>query len=321
MGRPLRIEYPNALYHVMAHGNGRQWLFKENNDYKLFLNLLENAVSKYCFIVYAYNLMKTHYHLLIETPEANLVMGMRYLNGNYATLFNEKYNRKGRVFRPHYKAIMVEKDEYLLMLSRYIHLNPVKAGIVNKPEEYEWSSYIYLIDKTKAKKVEKWFKPENTLILFGSNYEKAREKFKEYVEEGIIGKTEDPLKQVKKGYILGGDAFIKKIEGKIDETGGEIIGIKLFTKKWESEEIINLIKEEYKLSNEEVKRDKKWIKIGMYLIYMNTPDKLKDIGKLYGNLSYKTVSKKISRFKIEIMKNKDLKKILNHLSKKYKMKT
>ncbi|MDA3902779.1 MAG: transposase, partial [Desulfuromusa sp.] len=142
MSRQLRIVYPGAYYHVTSRGNERKDVFKSQRDREKFLEYLTSATERYGAVVHAFCLMSNHYHLLLETPEGNLSQIMRHINGAYTTYFNMKRKRSGHLFQGRFKAILIEADEYLTELSRYIHLNPVRAGIVEKPEQYKWSSYM-----------------------------------------------------------------------------------------------------------------------------------------------------------------------------------
>ena len=148
MARPLRIEYPGAFYHVTSRGNERKDIFKSNTDREMFLSYLASAQEKYEAVVHAYCLMSNHYHLMIETPQGNLSQIMKYINSSYTNFFNIKRKRTGHLLQGRYKAILVEADAYATELSRYIHLNPVRAGMVRSPEEYRWSSYSYYTERS-----------------------------------------------------------------------------------------------------------------------------------------------------------------------------
>ena len=150
MARPLRIVYAGAFYHVTARGNENKSIFKNEKDYERFLSYIEAAVERYGAVVHAYCLMDNHYHLLIQTPRANLPEVMQYINGSYTTYVNTKRQRVGHLFQGRYKALLIEADTYAQELSRYIHLNPVRAGMVRKPEDYPWSSYRYYAGKDKS---------------------------------------------------------------------------------------------------------------------------------------------------------------------------
>ncbi|MCA1734260.1 MAG: transposase, partial [Acidobacteria bacterium] len=141
MARPLRLEHEGALWHITSRGNERKNIYRSDADRRLFLSLLGEAVKRYRWILHEYMLMSNHYHLLIETPEKTLSRGMQWLNGEYARGFNKRHKRVGHLFHGRFKGQLVEKDSYLLELIRYVALNPVRAGIVARPEEYRWSSY------------------------------------------------------------------------------------------------------------------------------------------------------------------------------------
>lgn len=141
MTRPLRIEFKGAVYHITSRGNARQAIFLTGEDFTDFLTVLCSVVRRYHFILHTYCLMNNHYHLPIETPEGNLSKGMRQLNGLYAQRFNQRHQKVGHLLQGRYKAILVDKDNYLLELCRYVVLNPVRANIVKDPKDWKWSSY------------------------------------------------------------------------------------------------------------------------------------------------------------------------------------
>lgn len=150
MSRPQRIIQENAYYHVMNRGAGRRKIFNNRIDREIFLKTVEEACHQFCIEIHAYCLMDNHYHLLIKTPWANLSRAMRHINGVYTQRYNRSNKTDGSLFRGRYKAILVDSDAYLLYLSKYIHLNPLAARIVENLEEYEWSSYAAYIAKIKA---------------------------------------------------------------------------------------------------------------------------------------------------------------------------
>ncbi len=141
MARPLRIEFPGALYHITSRGNARQQTFGDDEDREAFLATLAWVVERFGWRCHAYCLMDNHFHLLIETPQPNLSRGMRQLNGVYTQSFNRRHRKVGHLFQGRFKAIVVDKDNYLLELARYIVLNPVRAKMVKTPDRYPWSSY------------------------------------------------------------------------------------------------------------------------------------------------------------------------------------
>lgn len=208
MSRPLRIEYPGAFYHITSRGNERRNIFRDDKEREQFLSYFGTATDRYKAVIHVYCLMSNHYHLLLETPLGNLSQIMHHINGAYTTYFNKRHKRSGHLFQGRYKAIVVDKDEYAAELSRYIHLNPVRAGIVKNPDEYPWSSYRYYSGKRKRPE---WLVPDFILSYFGKDTSEARKGYRKFVNE-VIGKDyESPLKETVASLILGGEDFIHKI--------------------------------------------------------------------------------------------------------------
>jgi len=213
MARPIRIEYEGGVYHVTSRGNARQDIFADSNDYRTFFMVLADVVERYRWIVHAYCLMDNHYHLLVETPQANLSHGMRQLNGVYTQKYNRSHNLVGHLFQGRYKAFIVEKDVYLLELSRYIALNPVRAGLASSPEEWPWSSY----GSTAGMKPRESFLHTDWLLsLFSPSKIHARRQYISFVKQGLG--NENPLREAKGGLIVGREAFVATIQKLIDES-------------------------------------------------------------------------------------------------------
>ena len=141
MARQLRIEFSGAFYHITSRGNLRESIFYDYKDRIRFLEILKRTKERYGYLLHAYALMDNHYHLLIETPKANISQIMQNINTSYTVYINKRYQRSGHLMQGRFKGIMVDKDEYLVSLSRYIHLNPVRAKVVQRPEDYKWTSY------------------------------------------------------------------------------------------------------------------------------------------------------------------------------------
>ena len=173
MARPLRIEYPGAHYHVINRGNAGGDIFISERDKEKFFEYLEKAVERYGIIIHAYCLMTSHYHLLIETPLPNLSQAVKWINVSYATYFNRKRNRRGHLFQGRFKSIIVDADEYLKPLSRYIHLNPIRAKMVDKLDSYPWSSYPAYVGKRKPLA---WLEIDWLLSLFDKRPKQASKK-------------------------------------------------------------------------------------------------------------------------------------------------
>lgn len=185
MSRPLRIEYAGAVYHITSRGNERKAVFRSDQDRINFLNTLQHVNKRYNWICHAYCLMDNHYHLLIETPDANLALGMRQLNGVYTQLFNKQHNRAGHLFQGRYKSILIQKDSHLLEVCRYVVLNPVRARIAAGPEAWRWSSYRATAGREFAPPclTTAW-----VLCQFSGKRELAKKEYRQFVTQGI-GKT------------------------------------------------------------------------------------------------------------------------------------
>ncbi len=181
MARPLRLEFAGALYHVTSRGDRQDDIYETDADREGFLSLLGDVCSTYNWVCHAYCLMSNHYHLLIETPDANLSKGMRQLNGVYTQSFNRSHSRVGHVFQGRYKAIHVDREAYLLELARYIVLNPVRAEMVRAAKDWPWSSYRSTIGQVPTAA---WLNTEWLLAAFGSNKGKAIDGYKKFVARG-----------------------------------------------------------------------------------------------------------------------------------------
>jgi putative transposase len=205
MSRPLRIEYAGAVYHVTSRGNEKKPVFKDDHDRASFLNTLQHVNQRYNWICHAYCLMTNHYHLLIETPDGNLSLGMRQLNGVYTQLFNKHHGRSGHLFQGRFKGILIQKDSHVLEVCRYVVLNPVRAKMVETPEEYSWSSYLATAGRAKphACLTTDW-----VLGQFSGKRGKAESEYRRFVTWGIGEKI---WHQVRGQTLLGEDAFVDRL--------------------------------------------------------------------------------------------------------------
>mgnify|MGYP001575323984 CR=1 FL=1 len=186
MARPLRIEYTGAVYHVTSRGNARKKIFCDDQDKENFLETLAFVIKRHNWLCHAYCLMDNHYHLMIETPDANLSKGMRQLNGVYTQRFNRRHGKPGHIFQGRFKAVLVQKDSYLLELSRYVVSNPVRAGTVQYPKDWKWSSYLATAG---LKNAPDYLAVDWLLKQFGSSKKTAQALYKEFVMEGFGKKS------------------------------------------------------------------------------------------------------------------------------------
>jgi REP element-mobilizing transposase RayT len=219
MARPLRIEFPGALYHITSRGDAREDIYRGDGDRQMFLALLAEVCERFNWRGHAYCLMSNHYHLLMETPDANLSQGMRQLNGVYTRRFNDSHGRCGHVFQGRYKAIIVQKETYLKELARYIVLNPVRARMVERPQDWPWSSGLATMDHAPCPD---WLCRDWLLSAFGSSEEAAVARYQRFVAEGI-GQA-GPWEQLKQQVFLGSDAFVEELSRRVpkDRDLGEV---------------------------------------------------------------------------------------------------
>jgi len=220
MARPLRIEFPGAFYHVTSRGNRQEAIYEDNEDRRAYLGILGDVVERFNWLCYTYCLMENHYHLVIETLEGNLSKGMRHLNGVYTQVSNRRHNRVGHLFQGRYKAILIDKDSYWLEVSRYVVLNPVRAGMVKEPGGWPWSSYNATVG---AKNPPEWLKVDRLLAHFGQKPGIARRRYKEFVKDGIGRQS---LWSDLKGQIyLGDERFIERMQGRLDDEEASDVNI------------------------------------------------------------------------------------------------
>lgn len=317
MARPLRIEYEGAVYHVTGRGNEQRKIFFSRKDYEKFKEYLSDAVDKYGFILHGYVLMTNHYHLIIETPEKNLSKIMHHVNSSYTTYINIKRKRSGHLLQGRFKSIVVEKDSYLLELSRYLHLNPVRANMTQLPEDYRYSSY----GSYTTAATDKLVNTTTILEMLASKPDVARQKYRSFVESALDQVNESPLKKVYGGIILGNVDFIKEALGKIEDERlqkEETSNRRSLRASQLPEETVSTTCAHYGLLPEELastaRNDVR--KMCMYLLKKHTSVSNREIGELLGGMGAVAVAKAYQRFAKELADDAQLKKELQELQRK-----
>ena len=294
MVRPIRIQFKGATYHVFSKGNRGDIIFQDNHDKDTFLRWLGKGAVRYKVDVYAYCIMESHYHLLIQTQESNLSEFMHFLLSSYASYIAKK-GWEGHVFAGRYNALLIEEDAYLLAVSRYIHLNPVAAGMVNMPEDYFWSSYCSYLNCGEKPA---WLKKEWITEYFGPGIRDSEVKYKEFIEEGIKDPLAYPEDKIVARAILGNIDFVEKILSKLDKglNIDDVTGKRVFLKRLTLNEIYKLICDYYKLEGlEAVKLNNKKNyhnarKTFIYLAREYTTSSNREISDVIGGISHSTVS-------------------------------
>jgi len=217
MARPLRIEWAGALYHVTSRGDRREEIYLSDPDRLTWLSILSEVCQRFHWRCHGWCQMSNHYHLVVETPEANLSKGMRQLNGVYTQYINRSYQRTGHVFQGRYKAVLVEKEGHLLELARYVVLNPVRAGLVADAADWRWSSYHAFAGTQEAPK---WLEVDALLAQFGQQRDAAVAKFVDFVHAGVgLPSVWEGLR----GQIyLGSDVFVQRMQALVDPSKSEV---------------------------------------------------------------------------------------------------
>lgn len=211
MARPLRIELSGGLYHVTSRGDGREDIYLDDEDREAWLEVFGQVCERFNWVCHAWCQMTNHYHFVIETPEANLAQGMRQLNGVYTQRFNRTHSRVGHVFQGRYKAILVERDSYLLELARYVVLNPLRARMIKRLESWPWSSYRATCNQAPCPK---WLQTDWILGQFGQRRASAIARYIQFVHEGA--RLPSVWTQLRGQIYLGSESFVRKMQAKID---------------------------------------------------------------------------------------------------------
>jgi putative transposase len=315
MSRPLRIDYPNAWHHVMNRARRGQDLFVDKADYQQFIDLLQEITDLLNVNVAAYCLMPTHYHLMLQTPDANLPRCMRHLNGVYTQRYNVSHSCDGTLFRGRYKSILVDADNYVLQLVRYIHRNPLKAGLVKRLDQYVWSSHKGYLSKAKKWN---WIYKHFVLDMLTTQINSQIQIYKQFMAQ----EQDENLVRVLDGKnppsVLGSEKFISWIKD-------------LFFKKKKDKEvpaskelapdldtIISEVSRYYKVRPTKLKAVRRGMEneprdVAMYLIRSMRAEPLMRVGANFGLNQYSSVSSAVTRVKAKLQKDREFKDRLEHI--------
>lgn len=280
MARQLRLEFQGAVYHITSRGNSRQDIFLDDKDRENFLSLVGKEIQQQRWKCYSYCLMNNHYHLVIETPEGNLISGMRRLNSVYTQIFNRRHGRVGHLLQGRYKSIIVDREGYLLELCRYVVLNPVRAGIVDKPEKWRWSSYSYIVG-SREKLI--WLDAKWILQQFSDDVNSARDQYKRFVIDGIGSPS--PWKDLKGQIWLGSKEFLEKMNRLINKERIKNVPITQTLPLRPSKlEVLELVASTYCVSLEELinRRNVEAYKAAVYLLRRIVSLDLNTVAKEFG---------------------------------------
>lgn len=316
MARPLRIQYPDAWYHILNRGRRGDPIFQTYGDYLQFIDLLQDTSGMWNLRVSAYCLMPNHYHLLVQTPNANISRCMRHIGGVYTQYFNRRYRCDGQLFRGRYKSILIEVDQYLLHLVRYIHKNPLKAGLVDRLEKYPWSSHQGYLSKAKKWN---WLFKDFLLSMLSTQPNERLRNYRHFItidddDNAEIGKI---IEGKKWPSILGSKDFINRIKEKffLKKINDEIPQSKELAPDVDS--IKSVICQFYKISDSELLSAKRGVfneprNLAVFLTRRLTGFGLKQIADQYGFKKYSSVSSVIGRMENTIATDGRLRKRFNY---------
>ncbi len=277
MARPLRIEFSGALYHVTARGNDKGDIYKNDADRKQFLHLLNLTINRHDWYCHAYCLMSNHYHFLIETNTPSLSKGMKYLNGTYTQYFNKSNKRSGHIFQGRYKAILIEKESYLLELARYIVLNPIRARMVRAAKDWPWSSYRATAGFTTAASC---LTTDWILSGFAKTRKVSQQRYRDFVKQGK--NQPSPWKSLKNQIYLGSNQFVDDMQCKLDpEQSLNDIPKK---QKQSPPKLLSYFEKCYSIRDE-----------AMAFAYLSGHYTLSEVGEWFG-VSYATVSRAVKSY-------------------------
>jgi REP element-mobilizing transposase RayT/predicted house-cleaning noncanonical NTP pyrophosphatase (MazG superfamily) len=281
--RPLRIEFEDAVYHVMNRGLARQAIFLNDQDREDFLKILQEAHQRWQIQVLGYALMGNHYHLCLQTPWGNLSRVMRHIDGVYTQRFNRSHKRDGPLFRGRYKAIVIDAEEYLGAVVRYIHLNPVKAKIIKDPRDYQWSSHR---DYLRSNGKRPWL---NTKKLLESM--EGPKGFHAYVMEGNDPEIEKYYGRTKQSPVLGGEEFIQWIRERVEEPSKEHVKEERRHFKPKIDEVIECVASAYEMVKAQIEKGVRGQEnearlVAIYLTYQECGLTHQEIAKRFNIGSY-----------------------------------
>lgn len=309
MARPLRAEYEGAVYHILSRGNRAEFIFEEDSEKESFLQILQRAVEKYGTELYAYCIMGNHYHLLVGVPYGILSKVMHAVQSSYGTYLQRERGWIGHVFAGRYKSLCVEKEGYLLELSRYIHLNPVRAKIVKKPEDYKWSSYRFYVGKEKKPK---WLNVGWLLEEYGTSPATAQRRYREFVEAGIGTPTPFPVEKIAGQAILGSKEFTKKVTESIGKKRrlGDVTARNLYQKQVSLKELYREVCRFYGVKNFAKRKSEGQSRdMFIYLAKKETTATNKEIGEMAGGISFSAVTHQYVRRLKRLERNPSLQKV------------
>ena len=321
MSRPLRIEYEDAWYHVMNRGRRREVIFPDHDDYQRFIELLQEGVIMWNVRLAAYCLMPNHYHLLIQTPDANLSRFMRHVDGVYTQRFNRVHRCDGSLFRGRYKSILVEADTYLLELLRYIHRNPLRAGLVSRLDRYRWSSHKGYLSRSQTWS---WLYREFALSMLSRSKRNQVASYRKFMKEPESDELSTLFSRGKHPSLLGSKGFMDWVKESFPDlrSRSEIPASRLLAPGLEA--IQSAVCASYGIDRAELLVSRRGMSndprnVAIYLARRLSGQTLTAIGESFGLDKYSSVSSVVTRMKRLIQEDRRLRRRVQMIEKKLKM--
>lgn len=324
MARPLRIEYADAYYHVTCRGNERRPIFRDDDDRQSFVSKLENSLSIYGVKAHAYILMANHFHLIVQTPNANLSEFMRHFNVSYTGYFNRRHRRIGHLYHGRFKAIVIEADRHLLELSRYVHLNPVRIGTwkrlryqdqVGQLWRYAWSS---LPGYVSARRQVPWVTYEHVLSYCGA----SRRQYGRFVQDGLESGYPTPWKGLYGQIVLGDEAFWRAIKVRLLRAGAGMAEKPpaMYLDRRRPSEIVAQVADYFGLEAHQLERKRSGHRderaLLMELMYRYGRISQKEVGRHLGGMDYTAVSHERRRLRERLETNEALSRACRELERR-----
>lgn len=321
MSRPLRIEFPGAWYHLMNRGRRGERVYASDSDFQEFIHLLKETSEVFNLRVASYCLMSNHYHILAQTPEGNLSRCMRHLNGIYTQRYNRRHNTEGQVFRGRYKAIVVEEQEYLMGLVRYIHRNPVRSGLVDSVDEYSWSSHKGFLSSSKGWK---WLYKEPVLEQFGDTYSKQKQAYRQFMQEEDSEEIERVFSLRKLPVCLGSDRFMEWIKEAFFRGG---VDNQVPDSRWlapDQERIIKAVCDAYQVDEESLYRFRKGKlneprNVAIYLLRTLRGENMANLAERFNLKTYSSVSSAARRVQRALNEEGETAEKVRELANRFKL--
>ena len=294
MARPLRIEIPDGLFHVTSRGTERRAILLDDADRAKWVELLDRVVTRRRWVVLAWTLMDNHFHLFLRTPQPNLSAGMHDLNSGYVSAFNRRHDRCGPLLQGRFKAILVEREFHYWELSRYVHLNPVRAGLVERPEDHRWGSCASYLGRAPAPE---WLRWEEVLGQHGRTLRTARREYARFLAEGVTSPPESPLRGVVATVLLGSQAFVERVRSWLSERlpDRDVPAARELKKAPRVEEIDAAVSRAFAIPAESLHVRGKWHNeargAAIYLCRKLTGHSIRELGERYGGVGGQAIGR------------------------------